>query len=126
MQWPDYFMLDMRLSKSFNIGGNSATFYLDVKNVLNLKVNLMSKGYAFKDQTDEINYLKSLHLPAYSDPVYNALRASSGDPNAYQPGNDKIGDMNSPDKPYIHNPVYANLFLYGQPRDIWFGLKVDF
>ncbi len=126
LSWPDYFMVDLKLSKSINFGSTVATFYLDCSNVLNLKVNLMSKGYAFQHENndnDERDYLASLHLPMYDSPKYDQLRKSN--PGAYLPGNDKVGDLRSSEKPYINNPNYS-FFLFDQPRDIWFGLKVDF
>ncbi len=128
LQWPDYYMLDMKLSKSFNIAGATATFYVDVSNVLNLKVSLLNKGYAFSSDLDEKNYLASLHLPMYNSPEYDDLRAQaakSGD-EFYQAGSDKVGDLQSSSKPYIDNPDFASFFMYGQPRDIWFGMRVDF
>ncbi len=123
LNWPDYYMVDLKLSKTFNIAGSHATFYVDCTNVLNLKVNLMSKGYPFQDATDEQNYLASLHLPMYNSSKYDLLRKQN--PGLYVPGNDKVGDLRSGSKPYINNPNYS-FFMYDQPRDIWFGMKVDF
>ena len=136
LEWPDYFRLDMKLSKMFSIAGLSATVYIDVDNILNSKVNLMSTENAFSsqltsannydgsEQSDEANYLASLHLPMYASPDFVTLRQAY--PGLYIPGNDKVGDLRSSTKPYINDPDLASIFLYGQPRDIWFGLKIDF
>jgi len=123
LQWPDYYMFDLKLSKSFNISGVRTTFFLDVSNIFNIKVSQMDREYAFANDDDMRNYLASLHLPMYDSPDYDALRASS--PGNYIAGDDKVGDLRSQDKPYINDPNYS-FWLYKQPRDIWFGLRVDF
>ncbi len=122
LQYPNFYMLDMKLSKTFSIAGASTTFYLDVSNLLNIKVNLLDQGYPFSNDRDRIEYLKSLHLPEYASSKFDAVRTET----AFIAGNDKVGDLNSDSKTYINDPDYKNIFLYGQPRDIWFGLRVDF
>ncbi len=123
LRWPDYLMADLKLSKSINIAGTVATFYVDITNVLNLKVNLMSKGYPFQDDNDQSQYLASLHLPMYNSSKFDQLRTNN--PGEYIAGDDKVGDLRSSSKPYINDPNYS-FFLYDQPRDIWFGIKFDF
>ena len=56
-------------------------------------------------------------------PEFDALRAQF--PGYYLAGDDEVGDLRSDDKPYINDPDYS-YFIYGQPRDIWFGLRIDF
>ncbi len=142
MQWPDYYRLDMKLTKAFTIGGINIAAYLNITNVLNLKINEMGNLYAFSsdlagpsstspgqagwtpNMSDEALYLESLHLPMYNSPAYDQLRQQN--PGLYIPGNDKVGDLRSGSKPYINDPDYASVFLYGQPRDIWLGIRVDF
>jgi hypothetical protein len=133
MQWPDYFMTDLRLGKTFNLFGLTTTLFLDVSNILNIKVNWMNQGYAFRrdasdtgnftEWKDTQNYLKSLHLPMYNSPEFEQLRLQ--EPGKYIAGDDRPGDLNSAEKPYIDNPDYT-YFIYGQPRDVWFGLRIDF
>ena len=127
MSWPDYYMVDLKLSKAINIAGVTTTFYVDCSNVFNLKVNLMSKYYPFENGNDFRDYMASLHLPIYNSPAYDDLRkqAAQNGNQYYIPGNDKVGDLRSSSKPYINDPNYS-YFLYDQPRDIWFGMKVDF
>ena len=125
LEWPDYFNVDLKISKAFNVGGISTSFFLDVNNVFNLKNNIMSQGYAFQEGiggNDFNNYMASLHLPMYNSPAYDQLRAQN--PGEYIAGNDKPGDTKSASKPYIKNPANT-FFYYGQPRDIWFGMRVD-
>jgi outer membrane receptor protein involved in Fe transport len=123
LRWPDYYMVDLKLSKSINIAGTVATFYVDCTNLLNLKVNMMSKGYPFESDDDQSKYLASLHLPMYDSPKFDQLRENN--PGEYIAGNDKVGDLRSSSKSYINDPNYT-FFLYDQPRDIWFGIKYDF
>jgi hypothetical protein len=124
LQWPDYYMVDLRINKAFDIGGVRTTFYVDIRNLFNLEVNLMKNWWAFdRLNGDDRNYLASLRLPMYSDPAYDNLRAAN--PGFYLPGDDRPGDLRSAEKPHINDPNLP-YFLYGQPRDIWLGLKVDF
>ncbi len=126
LQWPDYYMVNLKLTKNVSIGGITTSFYLDVDNVFNIKTNIMYQGYAFDDgiggQSDFKNYMASLHLPMYNSPAYDKLRAAN--PGQYVAGNDKVGDTNSTSKPYIVNPSNT-YWYYGQPRDIWFGMRVS-
>jgi len=126
--YPDYYMLDLKVSKTFAFKGLKANFYVDVNNVLNLKVNWIDQGWCFRNATDRQNYLASLHLPMYDSPVYDALRAVDANKKAgfYQPGSDEIGDLRSDDKPYINDPDAADMWLYGYPRDVWFGITISF
>jgi hypothetical protein len=123
LQWPDYYMFDMKLSKSFTFAGIRASFFLDISNVLNLKAIQSNSMYAFADNTDQTNYLRSLHLPMYNSPEYDVLRSQN--PGSYIGGNDKVGDSRSSDKPYINDPNYS-FFTYKLPRDIWFGIRFNF
>jgi hypothetical protein len=97
---------------------------------------LLDKGYAFRKTNsgdsfsnpdnypaDFTDYLKSLRLPIYNSPEFDQLRELN--PGYYVAGNDEVGDLNSASKPYINDPDYT-YFIYGQPRDIWFGVRVDF
>ncbi|HUI30507.1 MAG TPA: TonB-dependent receptor [Candidatus Acidoferrales bacterium] len=145
LQWPGFFRIDARLEKQFKIAGLAASFFVDVTNVFNTKISLLGEEtalynqqayggtgaisnstppYAFLSATDETEYLATLRLPIYNSSLFDNLRLEN--PGWYIPGNDKVGDLNSPSKPYIHNPAFADLFMYGQPRDIWFGVKIDF
>lgn len=133
LQWPGFYRIDLKLNKELSIAGLSTSLYVDVTNVFNIKVNLMGIGhsyssstppYAFSSSADESNYLASLHLPMYNSHDYDALRYAN--PGLYIPGNDRVGDFRSDAKPYVNDPDYADLYLYGQPRDIWLGIRIDF
>ena len=133
LQWPSYKMIDLKVSKKFKLAGLGAMFYVDIKNVFNIKVNMMSKKYPFKrapegetdldDRQDFKTYMMSLRLPMYDSPEYDALR--EGNPGSYLPGDDKVGDLRSGDQPYINDPNW-DFWLFGEPRDIWVGLNISF
>lgn len=126
LEWPDYYMVDLKVSKSFEIAGLHASVFFDVSNILNIKVNQMSSGYPFAGSipgADFNNYMSSLHLLMYDSPLYDQLRTQF--PGSYIAGNDKAGDLKSDSKPYINNPD-NDFFLFGKPIDIWFGFRVDF
>lgn len=138
VQYPDYFNIDMRLSKDFNIGSYGMRFYIDVNNLLNTK---LFSPYGFVDGNDFRDYMDSLLWPE-----------EIGAPLGYRVfGNDKIGDLrpegvaydalepnpnNDPaiaarnneriaKKSYIDNPNQTWLY-YLNPRDIIFGVRIDF
>jgi len=130
MRWPDYKMLDMKLNKKLNIFGLDASLFVDVSNLLNIKVNMMRRGYAFQRQSGSMNgwqdftkYMSSLKLPLYDSEDYDDLRTKF--PGYYESGNDEIGDLRSDDKPYINDPNLP-IWINGNPRDIWVGLSFSF
>jgi len=130
MRWPDYYMVDLKIDKKVKFLGTTASFFIDISNLFNFKVSMMSDGYCFERESgdleewgDFINYLASLHLPMYKSSDYDGLRESN--PGLYVAGNDKVGDLRSDNKPYINDPKYS-FWLYEQPRDIWFGVRFNF
>ncbi|MBD3373481.1 TonB-dependent receptor [candidate division KSB1 bacterium] len=123
MNWPDYYMVDMRLSKMVRAMGTNLTFYVDVENIFNIKVSHLSDGYPFDGGSDRNAYLRSLHLPMYDSPEFDKLRELN--PGLYIGGDDKVGDLRSDDKPYINDPN-INFLMFGQKRQVWFGVKMDF
>jgi len=123
LTYPDYYMVDFRLSKMFKAMGANLTFYIDVKNVFNIKVSYMAKGYPFSSDGDFSRYLTSLHLEMYDSPEFDELRAKK--PGEYVAGHDKVGDLRSKDKSYINDPDIKFL-MYGEKRQIWSGIKIDF
>lgn len=130
MRWPDYYMLDMKITKTFRFGGIGATFFVDVHNLLNFQVSLLHRGYAFErgdgnieNWQDFFKYMGSLHLSMYEGSEYDELREKY--PGYFIAGSDKVGDLRSSDKPYINDPNLS-FWLYGEPRDVWMGLRFDF
>lgn len=121
MKWPDYHVWDMKLSKRFLVAGMGFEAYLNVSNLFNNKIANFNRS--FSSGSDEDEYFASLHLPMYESEEFDDLRTAF--PGYYQPGNDKPGDLRSADKPYINDPN-MNLWLFDEPRDIWFGLILNF
>jgi len=70
IQMTDFFFLNARLSKNFNIAGNRVMVFADVSNLLNLKYMYFSPynpmGGPFEGSvggSDWDNYMTSLHMP---------------------------------------------------------------
>lgn len=131
MRWPDYYMMDMKVTKTFNIFGVKPTLFIDIDNVFNIKVNRMHDGYCFERGSgdmegwrDYFNYMGSLRLPIYKGEKYDELRDKF--PGYFIAGHDEVGDLRSEKKPYINDPNLSTLWLYGEPRDIWIGLRFSF
>jgi len=133
VQWVDWYNVNMRLAKDFNLGKFNLRFYVDITNVFNTK-HLSRAG--FSDSYDYKAYLESLHFPW-----------EEGDEH----GNDKIGDYRPDDVPYDplepnpnNDPVIAQRnavrkanksyidmpniksMTFLNPRRITFGIKIDF
>ena len=87
---------------------------MDIKNLFNLR-RLNDRGFA--DGEDERNYYDSLRLPMYEEEMYQNA--------GYLPGNDRIGDVKSDEKPYIDMPN-RDIFTFYNMRAVFFGLKVYF
>lgn len=149
-RWPDFWIVNLRLSKTFDVGFLKATAYLDVNNLFNNKIFLYNYAFAAGNGsatgTDYQNYMASLHLKDYSNSYYDPIRDESKG-NYLYPGyvysqditdqwgsahkkgdvvsEDKIGDMRSSDKPWINDPN-VDVFTYGNMRSVWFGIRFDF
>ncbi|MDZ7300955.1 MAG: TonB-dependent receptor [candidate division KSB1 bacterium] len=131
VRWKDRYNIDLRLSKLVRINRYDVQFYLDVTNALNTKY-LSFAG--FSNTFDYNDYLESLHF--------------SWEEGA-EHGNDKIGDYrkegvayerydpNDPTKTpedlkrILETKAYIDMpnltyFTFLNPRDIRFGLKIDF
>ncbi len=88
IQWRDYFNVDARFIKSFKIKKYDIQFFVDIKNIFNLKY-LSYAGFA--DQYDYYDYLESLRFSW-----------EEGD----QHGNDRVGDYRPNGVPY--DPLEPN------------------
>lgn len=132
LQWPDYKMVDLKINKRFDLMGYEAGFFADISNIFNIKVSQIHRGYAFtrdpgaggyENWRDFFNYMGSLRLKLYDSPEYDALRENYE--GYFLSGDDEVGDLRSAEKPYINDPDLP-LWLYGEPRDIWVGFKLNF
>ncbi len=68
IQWSDYYNVDLKVSKTFQIGNMDLKFFMDIYNLFNFKNfsgNIYGGSYAgFTDIYDYDYYMKSLHLPS--------------------------------------------------------------
>jgi hypothetical protein len=87
MQWRDIFNVDIRLSKTIDIGPVGLELFVDVYNVLNIKY-MNNRRAGFRNLDDYDTYMKSLHLP--SDLV------KEFDTYGNIPGDDTPGDYRDP------------------------------
>ncbi len=139
VQRPDFFGVDLRLSRTFRFAGQSMRFFVDVNNLLNNKV--FNYTSAFSDGTDFRDYMDSLLWPerigqplgytVVGNDKIGDLRPESVtyDPLELNPGNDPQIDARNKKrretKSYIDNPNQKWLY-YLNPRDVFFGLTYDF
>lgn len=148
VQWPDYFNVDFRLSKKARLGKYTVEFFMDVNNLFNNKI---FSPYCFSDGNDFRDYMNSLAWPEsigkpiglihYGDDKIGDLRPDNVTYDPFEnalsnPNNDPvIADQNRriearnkkrlETKSYIDNPNLKWLY-YLNPRDIFFGIKIDF
>ena len=81
----DFVGVDLRFTRRFSVAGRSLTVFADVFNLTNRRQFSFN---GFVDGNDQLDYLRSLHLP--ESPDY---------PNI--PGSDRVGDFRSPDVDFV-------------------------
>jgi len=119
LQWQPWRNINARLSKAISYAGINMNVFMEVQNLLDWKyLDPNGFGGGVDIRSDKEEYLKSLKLEMYNDPIY----AESED---FEPGNDKVGDLCSEDKPYINDPNITFLAFHN-PRTLVFGVKMDF
>ncbi len=132
-QWKDRYNLDLRLSKMVRLNRFQIQFYMDITNVLNIK-RLNFSGFA--DNYDWLDYLNSLNFSWEEGDEKGSDRIGeyrpddvTYDPLEPNPNNDpEIGARNKKrkdNKSYIDMPNIKSLTFLA-PRDIIFGLKINF
>ena len=120
IQWEPFYEVDLRISKTIDLGIGRMTIFLDVNNIFDIQ-QLSSRSFSSKN--DKELYLMSLKLPMYSgsegyaEEDYSALGMLSG--------NDKPGELRSGSKDYINDPNFTSLY-YLNPRYFTLGVKVEF
>jgi outer membrane receptor protein involved in Fe transport len=116
IQWKDQWGFDLRISKFFNISNFDFNFFLDIRNVLDLKY-LTPDDFYFASEADLRDYIHSLRLPQYAEERYQNAGLNAG--------NDQVGDYRSEDKPYINMPNLDHL-AWNTPRSVILGLRIGF
>jgi outer membrane receptor protein involved in Fe transport len=95
VRWVDAYNLDMRLSRTFRMGGANLNLFIDMNNALNTRYMTQN---GFVDGDDYNDYMKSLHLPA------DRLRRLTGSYLSV-PGGDRPGQYRKPGVAY--QPIVA-------------------
>jgi hypothetical protein len=94
----DFWNIDLRFARSFDVRGSSMTFFADVFNATNRR-HMSFAG--FVDGSDRDAYLRSLHLP--DSPDYNNII-----------GNDKVGTYRHPSVDYQPMRGISSTAVFGQ------------
>jgi outer membrane receptor protein involved in Fe transport len=134
VQWRDYHNVDLRLTKSFNWNRYGIQFYMDMTNVFNNKY-MNFAGFSSTND-DYIPYMESLNFSweegeEKGDDKIGDYRPAgvAYDPLELNPNNDpeitKRNDERKKKKSYIDNPDITSL-TFLNPRDIWFGIRINF
>ncbi|MDX1429848.1 MAG: hypothetical protein R3282_06155, partial [Rhodothermales bacterium] len=93
VNYRDYYMLDMRLSKNFATSFGRAQFFVDLTNVFNIRHLYLSDFAVFNDSnTDLRDYMQSLLLPQETIPE---------SPDGFLYGDDQPGDFRKPGVMYV-------------------------
>lgn len=134
VQWKDWYNMDLRIAKLFRISDMvDMQLYVDINNLFNHKY----MNYAgFSDNYDWESYLESLNFPwekgdEKGDDRIGEYRPESVayDPLEPNPNNDpQITARNNERKEiksYIDNPNIKS-FTFLNPRDITFGIRINF
>ncbi len=133
VQWKDWYNVDLRFSKVFDLKWFNMQLYLDVSNLFNHK-QLNFAGFA--DRFDYEDYLNSLNfsweegVEKGNDKIgtYRSYNISY-DPLEPNPNNDpeikSRNDKRKESKSYIDMPNISS-FAFLNPRRITLGIKLDF
>ncbi|MEA3431554.1 MAG: TonB-dependent receptor [candidate division WOR-3 bacterium] len=133
VQWRDWYNVDLRGSKTIQIGKYAFQFFLDIANVLNIKY----MSYAgFSDRYDYLDYMKSLNFPWEEGEERGNDRIGDYrpddvpyDPLEPNPQNDPEikarNDIRKKNKSYIDMPNIKSL-TFLNPQDIAFGIRINF
>lgn len=116
LQWQPWKALDARLNKRITYAGINMNLFAEVQNLLDWKY-LDPNGFGGTGD-DKEEYLNSLKLEIYDDPLFE-------DNPEYEAGNDKVGELQSEDKPYINDPNITFLAFH-HPRTFVVGIRLDF
>jgi len=134
VQWKDFYNVDLRISKLFDIGEIGVQLYLDILNVFNFK-HMDYAGFS-SNRDDYLPYLESLNFSWESgdekgDDKIGDYRPNDVyyDPLEPNPDNDPEitarNDVRKENNTYIDNPdIQALTFL--NPRRYIFGIKINF
>ena len=102
VNWKDFWMFDMRLSKNFATSYGSAQFFVDVTNVFNLRQMYWRRGGGLEEgEWDMRDYFRSLHLPEFDELFFEEYNPGYD----WVPGDDQPGDYRKAEVAF--DPIYA-------------------
>lgn len=90
--WKDYWNVDARLSKVFEIDRGSIQIFMDVTNVFNVRHMYWRRGETALGTNDARDYFRSLHLPEFDKLFFEDYNPGY----SWLPGDDKPGDRRKP------------------------------
>ena len=106
VQWRDFWNLELRISREFEVASTRIQFFMDMDNVLNTR--RMSSSYGFADGEDYNRYMRSLHLPSS---VLDELSYAA------VPGNDRPGDYRRSSVEFVPIEPVPSLDDVDRPSD---------
>ena len=106
VQWRDFYNVELRISREFELAGTRVQFFMDMDNVFNTR--RMSPGYGFADGEDYNRYMRSLHLP---ESVLDELSYAA------VPGSDRPGDYRSSGVAFVPIEPVTNLDDVDRPNE---------
>ncbi len=121
VEWEDYLNFNLRISRGFHFDGVDLNVFADIYNIFNYKYMSYLYGFVGGGTNDFTNYMESLHLPS----------SVAGDPTNEKfgyvntPGNDRPGEYQSSNKPYIRMPLLWQLSMLN-PRTVYYGIRFTY
>lgn len=113
MKWKDFWNLDLRIAKNFEIGNNQAQIFADVNNVLNLKRLQRNGAWALSFNFEQ--YMESLHHSRDTFSDIDDEDLSTSVPYLII-GDDRPGDFRDSDVAYVPIEAFGSLDNIGSPN----------
>ena len=120
VQWRDYYNLELRISREFEVAGTRIQLFMDMDNVLNTKHMFQTtfNQYGFSEGEDYNRYMRSLHLPreVLDELTYAAV-----------PGGDRPGDYRSSGVQFVPIEPVTTLDDVDRPNDraLYFDTRTE-
>ncbi len=118
VQWRDYYNLDLRVSREFEVTGTRIQLFMDMSNVLNTRHMSQFASYGYSDGEDYNRYMRSLHLPreVLDELDYAAV-----------PGSDRPGDYRKSGVEFVPIEPIRNLDNVERPseRALYFDMNSE-
>lgn len=121
VEWADYLDFDLRIGRDFHFYGIDMELFADIYNIFNYKYMSYDFGFLGGGTNDFNNYIESLHLPA--SVAGDSTHEKFGYINT--PGNDRPGNYQSSNKPYIRMPELWQLSMLN-PRTFYYGIRFTY